>query len=213
MNKKKEIFKEIIWLFIIGCFIGFLLETFWYYFKHGFFINKQGLLYGPFKPIYGLGVLIITFVFSKIKNKNGIIIFLLGILIGSLYEYTISMFQEYVLRTSTWNYSNFNLNINGRIYLPYCIGWGFISLIWIKFLYPKFKKLISYIPLFLSIIVAIFMLCDIILSGLAVFQYSNRMNNINYHNKVLAVIDNIYDDETISKKFPKLKAVKKLKND
>lgn len=209
MKKRSELFKEIIWLFVIGCLLGFVIETIWYFLKHGIIINKQGLLYGPFKPVYGAGVLLITAIFKKLENKNWFIILVLGILVGTIYEYSMSIFQEYVLGTSTWNYSKFNYNINGRIYLPYCIGWGLITLVWIKCMYPKLKTFIAKIPLWISIIVAIFMLSNLIVSALAVYEYSNRVNNIKHNSKVLNIIDEVYPDEVINKKFPKLKALKK----
>ena len=143
MSKRKELITNIIWLFIIGGLLGYFIEVVYYFIKHGVWINKQGLLYGPFKPIYGLGTMLITFVFKKIKNKNWLVIFILGTILGSIYEYSLSVFQEYVLHTSTWNYSSFNYNLNGRIYLPYCFCWGFVSLIWIKICYPPIKKIIS----------------------------------------------------------------------
>ena len=209
MKKRSELFKKIIWLFVIGCLLGFVIETIWYLLKNGILINKQGLLYGPFKPIYGIGVLIITALFHKIQNKNRVMIFILGILVGTIYEYGTSLFQEYVLGTSTWDYSKFNFNINGRIYFPYCIGWGLITLLWIKFIYPKLKLLIIKIPLWISVITSIFMLSNLIVSALAVYEYSNRANDIRHNSKVLSVMDEVYPDEVINKKFPKLKALKK----
>lgn len=209
MERKINLFKKIIWLFVIGCLLGFFIETLWHFFKNGTFINKQGLLYGPFKPIYGLGVLIVTILFYKLQNKNWIIIFILGIFVGTIYEYATSLFQEYVLGTSTWNYSKFNFNINGRIYLPYCIGWGLIALLWIKCIYPKLKPIIIKIPFWISILTAIFMISNLLISALAVYEYSNRTNNIKHSNKVLNIIDEIYPDKVIKKKFPKLKALKK----
>lgn len=213
MNKKNSLIKEIVWLFVIGCLLGYIIEVLCYFIKHGIWINKQGLLYGPFKPIYGLGVLVITFIFSKTNNKNPFLIFFLGIIIGSLYEYLLSLFQEYVLHTSTWNYSTFNYNINGRIYLPYCIGWGIITLIWIKGLYPQLKKIILKIPFLPTLYVGILMIINIFISGLAVYEYSNRQNNIKINNKVLNIIDKKYPDKVIEKKYPKLRVIKNSKKD
>ena len=102
MSSKKKVFNEFIWLFIIGCVLGYIIEVSCYYYKHEIWLNKQGLLYGPFKPIYGLGVLIITFIFNKIKLKKGVSVFLAGVAIGTIYEYVLSLFQEYVLHTSTY---------------------------------------------------------------------------------------------------------------
>ena len=43
-KKEKITFSELVWLFVIGCVGGFVLETFFHYFKKGEWINKQGLL-------------------------------------------------------------------------------------------------------------------------------------------------------------------------
>lgn len=209
MKKFKNKFKEITWLFIIGCLIGFILETLWYYLKHGIIINKQGVLYGPFKPIYGFAVVLITILFSKIKTNNNIKIFIIGIILGTSYEYLTSLFQEFILKTSTWNYSSFKFNLNGRIYLPYCIAWGIITLIWIKILYPKFKKIIDKIPFNVTLIIAILMIINLVLSAFAVHEYSNRQNNLKTNNKVLKLMDDLYPDDIMKTKFPKLKAIKK----
>ena len=209
MNNKKNNIILFVWLFIIGCLVGYAVETLWYFIKHGIFINKQGLIYGPFKPIYGLGILVITFVFRNLKNKNIGIIFLLGTFFGSLYEYLLSLFQEFVLHTSTWNYSSFNYNINGRIYLPYCLGWGLFTLIWVKLIYPRIKKAVLKIPYTLTIIVGILMILDVIISAFAVYEFSNRQNNIEPSNKILKVMDKFYPDDVMEKKYPKLRAIKK----
>lgn len=207
MKKFKEIFKDVVLLFLIGCFLGFVLETIWYVIKHKAFINERGMLYGPFKPVYGLGIVVITYLFKLFKTNKSVNIFLIGMILGSLYEYLLSLFQEFVLGTSTWNYSKFSFNLNGRIYLPYCIAWGIFSIIWIKFVYPKIHKFSSKTPFWLSVIIAIGFIIDLSLSGLAVYQYSNRANNIQTTNPVLKIIDKHYNDEFMKKRIPKIKPV------
>ena len=207
---KRPSLTELIWLFIIGCLIGFFIETLWYFIKHGILINKQGLLYGPFKPIYGLGFVIIVLIMSPFKDKKIWQKFILGVLIGSVFEFLSSIFQEYIFGTSTWNYASFNFNIGGRIYLPYCLIWGIIALFAIDYLYPLFKEQIKIIPpkLFkiLTIIVAIFMSINIVLTVIATVRYADR--NKNNSNTVFKVIDQIYDDNYMKNKFPKLKIIK-----
>ena len=140
MSNRKPNLKDLIWLFIIGSFIGFILETVWYYIKHGVFINKQGLLYGPFKPIYGFGLIIIILTMYKFYNKKLWQKFILGVIIGSTFEYFGSVFQEFVFGTSTWNYGSFKLSIGDRLYLPYCLCWGIIAIFSLDYFYPRFKK-------------------------------------------------------------------------
>jgi len=139
-EKIRKILFHLFWLFLIGGIFGYVLETFWHFYKYHEWINKQGLWYGPIKPIYGFGLIIITLFLSKQRYKTSLKIFLIGIIIGSIYEYFTSCFQEYAFNTETWSYLNMNYNIHGRIYLPYCFAWGLITLIWIKFLLPFYLK-------------------------------------------------------------------------
>jgi len=212
-NEKKPSFKEYIWLFVFGCLLGFILETLWYFIKNGIWINKQGLLYGPFKPIYGIGLVLIVLFMHRLKSEKFYKKFIWGVLIGSAFEYVSSLFQEYVFGTSTWNYSGFNLNISGRLYLPYCLAWGFIAVLCIDFIYPKCKKLFLKVPkkagLILTILVSIFMGINIVLTTLATVRYSDRSNNIMRNSPVFKVIDDIYPDNYMQVKFPKLKIIKR----
>ena len=212
-NKKEKIsFSEIVWLFVIGCLVGFVLETFFHFFKNGVWINKQGLLYGPFKPIYGFGLIFIVLIMNNYRGKKFWQKFLIGVILGSAFEYFGSLFQEYVFGTSTWNYSHFNLNIGGRIYLPYCIAWGVIAIFCVDVLYPWFKKIISKVNINLfritTGIVAIFMIVNISLTALASIRYSDRANNNTATNVVFKVIDKWYPDEYMQVKFPKMKVIK-----
>ncbi|MDE5539560.1 MAG: putative ABC transporter permease [Bacilli bacterium] len=212
-KQEKNSIVEYVWLFIFGCFLGFILETIWHYLKYGTFINKQGLLYGPFKPIYGFGFILIIIFMSKYQNKGLFKQFIIGVLIGSLFEYFGSWFQEFFFGTSTWNYSHFNYNIQGRIYLPYCLAWGVIAVLCLNFLYPWFKKLINEIPArvgkVLTIFVSIFMCLNISLTTLATIRYSDRANSKTRTSPIFKVIDELYDDEYMQLKFPKLKVIKK----
>lgn len=71
MKKVKEIITNNYITFIIYALIGWLYEVLWMWFvvppKH--FINR-GVLYGPFLPIYGFGMLIILFCLGKIIKKK-----------------------------------------------------------------------------------------------------------------------------------------------
>lgn len=211
-KKEKISFLELVWLFVIGCFIGFVLETIFHFLKNGEWINKQGLLYGPFKPIYGFGLIFIILIMNNFREKKFWQKFLIGVILGSAFEYFGSVFQEYVFGTSTWNYSHFNLNVGGRIYLPYCLAWGFISVFCVDILYPWFQKVIANINKNIyritTCIIAIFMIINVSLTALASIRYSDRANNDNAINTVFKVIDKWYPDEYMQIKFPKMKVIK-----
>jgi len=214
MKKKEKVtFLECVWLFIIGGLLGFVIETLWYFIKNGVWINKQGLIYSPIKPIYGFGLIVIVLFMHSFKDKKIWFKFLIGILIGSLFEYFGSLFQEVVFGTSTWNYSTFNLNIEGRIYLPYCLAWGILALIVVDYVYPFIKKVLNKIPkkfyIAFTAILAIFLSIDVTLTALAQSRYASRAKNSRQSNVITRFIDKKYPDKFIEKRFPKLKIVQK----
>lgn len=215
MENKKEKTKvsELVWLFVIGCLVGFVLETLWHFFKNGEWINKQGLLYGPFKPIYGFGLIFVVLIMNNYREKKFWQKFIIGVILGSAFEYFGSLFQEYIFGTSTWNYSHFNFNIGGRIYLPYCLAWGVIAVFCVDVIYPLFKKLINKVNKkfykITTIIIAIFMIINVSLTALASIRYSDRANNNAATNTVFKVIDELYPDEYMQVKFPKMKVITK----
>ena len=74
-------------LFIVGSVIGFLHENIFAMLKGQQGI-RQGLIYGPFIPVYGIGLLLFYLIYSHIvvdkKNKaiEVLIIFIIGFIMG-----------------------------------------------------------------------------------------------------------------------------------
>lgn len=82
-NKIKKTYTEYFWIFIIGSFIGFLHENLLTVFK-GEIVIRQGLIYEPLIPIYGIGFLIlyILYSFSNFYKNNKILSIFKGFLYG-----------------------------------------------------------------------------------------------------------------------------------
>ena len=53
-------FYKLVWIFTVGCLIGFAVETVWCYVQYGHFESRKGLIYGPFSPVYGFGAVLLT---------------------------------------------------------------------------------------------------------------------------------------------------------
>lgn len=103
-------------------------------------VKIGGFLYGPFRPIYGFGCLLLYFIGRKF-NKNLITIFFSSLIICSLFEYVSSFILELIFNRTWWNYNGFFLNINGRICLTISICWGILGVVFILYLEPFFKFL------------------------------------------------------------------------
>lgn len=208
-------FKKIIALYTIGSLLGWVLETIFTSIKYQHYIVKKGMIFGVFKPLYGAGIVLFYLVYLLIKNRNysKIKTFFIGIVVGCLYEYGASLFETYVLHTNTWDYSKFNFNINGRVYLPYTIIWGLLLTFSIYYLFPLFDKFYNkYIKIklvsFLLYVLTVFMSINIVLTTLVFLRYGLRYNNISPITFIGEVIDHKYNDDYINKTFPRLRGVK-----
>lgn len=181
MKKKKIGIYRIIAYFIIYSILGFLIETIYALVVYGKLESRQGFLYGPFCPIYGVGAVVIIYSLRNLE-KNFHKLFLGGFIVGGAVEYLISVFGELVLNVQWWDYSDKFLNINGRICVAYCCFWGILTIYLLKVLNPMVDKLIKKIKgkfniknlKRFTIILAIFFILDAIISTIAVNAFSAK---------------------------------------
>ena len=51
---------------MIGSIIGYIVEMIVGFVQNGHFVSRQGLVFGPFAQVYGLGILAYYFIFVNI---------------------------------------------------------------------------------------------------------------------------------------------------
>ena len=140
-------FKKIFIFFVLGCLLGTFYEEILDFIKSGVWESRKGLLWGPFNPIYGFGVLVLVLFLGKHYKDRGIFkTFIYATLIGGITEYLTSLIADRIFGIEFWDYSNRFLNIGGRTTIPYMLGWGLAGLILIKVIYPFLSKLIHKNP-------------------------------------------------------------------
>lgn len=101
-DKKQVAWREfckIFWVFILGSFLGFLYENILVIFQKGYFELRQGLIYGPFIPVYGIGGIVYYLYFRFAKPKDKLEVFFLSMILR--WNYRISSFLY--PRSSFWN--------------------------------------------------------------------------------------------------------------
>ena len=130
-------------LFIFYSFLGWSWESLQYTVKNRCFINR-GFLNGPYCPIYGWGAIGVILFLGNIKNS--IILFLAGLLLCTLLEYTTSFVLEKLFNKRWWDYSSYRFNLKGRICLLCSNSFGVLSVLLIKFVQPLMDKLMASIP-------------------------------------------------------------------
>ena len=131
-----------------------------------------------------------------------------GFITGSVVEYLCSYFQEMLFGSTSWDYSRIPFNLNGRICLLYSIFWGFLGILWIKSVYPRLATYTLKIPNSIGKtivwILLVFMLFNSIVSGLAVFRWSQRIEGKPAANAIERLMDERFPDERLEKIYPNL---------
>lgn len=207
-NEKEKSFAEglnlykLFWIFYIGCLAGVIIEIIWCLVKNGYFEYRTAMILEPLNPVYGFGALLLTLCFSKVKKLSDILIFVYSFIIGGLFEVACSLFQEFTFGTVSWHYTENYLPILGnRTSLIYCLFWGILGLLWVKFIYPFLTKTIEKLPnkvgKILTYILVVFVSFDIIFSSGAVLRQRERRNGIPADSEIDRFYDSHFDDETL----------------
>lgn len=155
--------------FLIYSILGFLLETI-----RSFFVNSKftsGILYGPWTPIYGIGIVIVilisNYLFAHLHLSIWIetfITFVIITLILTLLEWIGGILIEKIFHTVFWDYSKEAFSIGKYISLSKSLMWGVGSILFIYVLKPLLEGVIKHIPIPVTIILTLLMLSDFILT-------------------------------------------------
>ena len=201
-------FTKLFWLFMIGNVAGFLMETFWAFFIQRRVELRVGLVWGPFIPVYGFGAVIMTLLLYRFYKKRDLVTFAAAAIVGATFEFFCSLFQELAFGTVSWEYSGTTANIGGRTNLMYALIWGVLGLLWVKDFYPRISKLIEKIPKKigspLTVILCIFMISDMFVSGTAVIRRGQRMKGIPANGGYEMWLDKHFDDKYLDFVYPNM---------
>ena len=153
-------------IFFVFSFIGWLWEALLHIFLYDDFVNR-GVLYGPYLPIYGVGGVLILILFKKYRN-NPFKVFIYSFFLCGIVEYMTGWFFETFMHVKYWDYSEYILNIQGRICLWvlafFGIGGLFFTYILAPLLDDLFKKIKTNIKKIIVIILLSIFSIDLLYS-------------------------------------------------
>ena len=213
IDKEKIIQKltKIFWIFLIGSILGYGLEMIVGLVQNGHFVSRQGLLFGPFIQVYGVGLVAYYLVISNIKKKSYIKIFFITMLLGGIVEYLFSYFQETWFGTISWDYSNLLFNIHGRTSLLHCLYWGIGGVLFVRFILPLIRNLNEWCKntnfRFITAFLVLFITFDIVMSGMAGSRQLERKNNIAANGYIDNFFDEYYPDTKLEQIYSNAKTV------
>ena len=169
-------------MYYINCFFvysifGFLFESVVGIFrKTGF---SSGILYGPWTPIYGIGVNIILllshYFFQNLHFvwwREVCIVFFSVMVSLTLIEWLGGILIEKVFHVVFWNYEEFEHHIGKYIALEVSFLWGVLSLILIYVVHPLIQTYILKIPNSITYALILFMIIDYLFTFIK-YKYKN----------------------------------------
>lgn len=199
-------FYKLVMLFFIGALLGDVVETVFMRLTKGVWMSRSSVVWGPFSIVWGLALALGTAALYNYRNRSEGFLFLFGTLTGGAYEYFCSVFTELVFGQVFWDYSGIPFNLGGRINLLYCFFWGIAAVVWLRLLYPILSKLIEKIPMrpgkIITWILIVFMICNMLVSALALNRYTNRQNGLPAVNEIEESMDTYYGDTVMERIYP-----------
>lgn len=157
-------------MYYLNCFfvysiLGYILETVLALITNSGF--KSGILYGPWTPIYGIGVVVILllsqYFFMNLHMPRWIetiIVFFIAAIFLSCLELIGGVLIEKIFKVTFWSYENHKFNIGKYISLEMTLIWGLATIFFIYIVNPLFKKIVALIPSSITIILVVLMLID-----------------------------------------------------
>ena len=133
----------VFWFFLYS-FLGWLYESTICSMCVRGFMKNRGYLKGPCCPIYGFGA--VTVIRLLGDSHNMLHVFFMAMLISIVLEFVISWTMEKMFHARWWDYSEYPLNVQGRICLYGCVIFGVASVILIWVIHPFVARLTLEIP-------------------------------------------------------------------
>ncbi len=161
-------------LFLISSCFGYLLETCLKTFI--FHSMNNGILFGPWIPVYGFGVVIISlvghFIFQdkKISSwKKITFVFLICFFLLTFLEWLGGILIEKLFHKIFWDYSKLKFNIGHYIALEMSLLWSVFSIVFLFLIKPVEDLIIKKIPRWLTSFVFFLFLLDFFMTILKEF--------------------------------------------
>ena len=199
-----ETIEKYLVLFFIYSFLGWLMETVMGVIQTKKLVNR-GFLIGPYCPIYGVGVCLLTAFLSKYVNDIPILFFMSILICGSL-EYFTSYIMEKIFKARWWDYHNRKFNINGRICLETLIPFGIAGVVLVKFVNSFFLQLLEFAALkWILLVLCIIFVIDFIFSLRTILKFRNETKDVEKDIKDDTEEISLKVKEIVSTKYTELK--------
>ncbi len=140
MKKIYPFLTEYLLLFALASFFGWLYEIICCFVIYHRYYDR-GVLHIPICPIYGFGILILIFLFWKVKNP--FLLFTGSVLVTTGVELISSYVLEYKFGLILWSYEGWPLTFQNRISAVSSLLFGLMAVTFIKLVKSPADKLFA----------------------------------------------------------------------
>lgn len=205
MEKNGNItYQKVYWLFLAGSLIGLVLEGFWCLVKQGHWESHVNFIWEPLCGIYGVGAVGCYLGAIFLKTHFWIVKFITFSFIGTVVELIAGLVLEYGLYMRAWDYSGTFMNVKGHVNLKMTILWGILGIVF-SLLLPTIENILGKMKgegwKIACIGLSVLLVADIIATSMCLIRWSSRHRGIPACNRIEQMIDHIYPDEVMQKRF------------
>ena len=198
---------DLAYIYVIAGTCGTIWEVALTLVTKGVYEDRSGSILTPFNCVYGLGALAVFLALRSICRP--LTLYLAGCLLGGGCEFAMSLIQEHLLGSRSWDYSHRLLNIAGRTTVPYMMVWGAMCFLLVRFVFPVIIRLAHRLSdvtrkrLALALLALI--LIDAAVTLPAILRYAQRADGIFFSNWYLRFIDAHFGDTFMRLHFPNMR--------
>ena len=164
---------ELLWLFFIYSFLGWLFETVYAALRQKHFVNR-GLVSGPLCIVYGVGTVLMT---VGLQELTGVWLFIFATVYAAAIELAAGKIVERVYHERWWNYSNIKWNLDGYICVPFSLIKGALGFVVVRYANGLLIGLVNRLPqllIHIVLIVLIAVLCVDVLASYILAKGKSR---------------------------------------
>lgn len=133
---------ELLWIFFVYSFLGWVLETIVAATKQKQFVNR-GLINGPFCVLYGFTGAVLSI---YLQELHGAWLFVGSALLATVMEWVAGHLIERLYHERWWNYKNIRWNLDGYICLPISALWGVLGVVAVRWGSPSLARVYRLCP-------------------------------------------------------------------